>query len=520
MKLPENLNLELAWQRHKKDLVEMAFCDHPYEVEIIDHNIADWLTYLKEKCSNYCPSRAEIVNIPKKGFHLRPGSILTSEDATIYHALLLKDIEKIRKGLLWSAQKQRYSCILKEDQTKGKLFVHEYKGWSSFRDESLKFVEKGYEWVVFADISAYFENISIGRLISDLNVFGVTNDVRQALSCCLNRWSEPRARGIPQGNRCSSVLGEVYLNSIDRRLKNKGIKFCRYVDDIRIFCNSKTDAIASLHLLTILLREKELNLQTAKSFIKHGEEAKIEIDSISELIKQIEAELLTELSSILEFDMDYMTPSFMEQGFENLDEEEIELATIQQAFDNYIIPSKNNFDKTLFHYCIKRFGVANDDHAVDFCIKIVLERPEEFTQMLNYFSKLSGKKRFIAEKLIDVFEKEDNVLDRHYFLLLRWFFKEKIISEKILEICRKLDFDQSVDIYTKHYAWAILGDNGDQADLDEIEVEYSRVQSELSKTTIIAAIRKMVIDRRNTIYNRAKDDSRLIHYTVNKYKQS
>ena len=117
MNIRTDLDLRLAWQRHRKDLSDRAFCDHPYVVKIIDGNFDEWINDLEEKLSDFNPSPSHIVDIPKPGFHLRPGSVLSPPDGTVYQALLLKEIEKIRRGLLWSSQQERFSYILKEDQT-------------------------------------------------------------------------------------------------------------------------------------------------------------------------------------------------------------------------------------------------------------------------------------------------------------------------------------------------------------------------------------------------------------------
>jgi hypothetical protein len=514
MNISQELDLGLAWSRHKKDLSDMAFCDHPFQSEIIDSNLGDWIWRLEEGLADYSPSRCEVMNVPKKDFHLRPGAVLTPVDGTVYQALLLKEVDKIRRALLWGAQKERFSYILREDQTGPEWFVNEYRGWDNFREKSLSFVDSGYDWVVFADISAYFENISIGRLMSDLNAMRLSNETRDALSCCLNRWAEPKARGIPQGSRCSFILGEVYLNSVDKRLKNRQMKFCRYVDDIRIFCQSKREAVAALHSLTILLREKELNLQTAKSFIKHADEAREQIDNVAPVIASVEEDLRQELRHILSHDVPYATPLYIEEGMAAIDREAIELPAVREAFDEYIVKKGAGFNKSLFHYCIRRLGASKDSHAVRFCISVVLERPEEFAHMLPYFSKMTDERLAIAERLIDVFSGDEVVLDRHYFLLLRWIFKEQLTSDKIIGVCRELGFRAAVDMYTKHYAWAILGRNGDLADLDAIEAEYGRAEGELSKATIICCIRSMVVDRRNAVYSRALDDGVLVRYAV------
>lgn len=520
MDSPQEQNLELAWKRYKQDLQDMAFCDNPFEVEIMDHNLPEWIKSLENNLISYSPSRSDIVNIPKKGFHLRPGTILSPEDATVFQALLLSEIHKIRQSLLWSAQKQRFSYILKADQSGTDWFVKEYKGWTNFREKSLSYIEQGYNFVVFADISAFFENISISRLISDLNALGVSDNIRSTLSKCLNRWAEPRQRGIPQGYRCSFILAEVYLNTIDKRLKNNGFKFCRYVDDIRIFCKSNNDAISALHFLTILLREKELNLQTAKSFIKSGDKARNRIDTITHIIKDVQNNLKKELSDIFDHEMTYTTPFYIKQGLEEIDQEEIELAAIRKAIDENIEKKGVSFDKTIFHYCINRLGAAGDNYAVDFCLEFILERPEEFIHMLSYFSKLSAEKIDIAERIIPILRADKNVFKWLHFLLLRWIYIQSTSSDLILEYCRYLAFNASADVYTRHYAWAILGINGDLADLDAIEAEYSRVDRDISKATIICSIKKMVTDRRNAIYSRAINDGKLIKYAIVWSKQS
>ncbi|MDD5541023.1 MAG: RNA-directed DNA polymerase [Candidatus Marinimicrobia bacterium] len=514
MDLSKELNLVLAWKRYKRDLQDMAFCDHPYETKIIDNNLEDWVSKLQTKLQNYDPSRCEIVNVPKKGFHLRPGSILTPADATIYHALLLKELSKIQKELLWSAVRERCSYILTEDQTTTNLFVNEYKGWSRFRETSLSYIDKGYEWVVFADISGYFENISIQRLISDLRAFGLTEEILKYLSKCLNRWAEPRSRGIPQGNRCSFILGEVYLNSIDKRLKNNKLEYCRYVDDIRIFCKSKGEAISALHGLTILLREKELNLQTTKSYIKNGKEAREIIDNVSSIIQATNDKLIFELKELLMHEMEYATPLYIEKGLASIGEDIYEFEVVHEIFDEYIKKKGMEFDKTIFHYCINRLAAARDNYGIEHCMSIILDRPEEFINIIPYFNKLVDDRARIIESLIQYFVDNKNVLDRQYFLLLRWIYNEKCFTEKVVNLCRDLSVRSGLDNYTKYYAWAILGECGDSADLDSIESGYNKANDELGKATIICAIKRMVEDRRNSVYSRAMGDGDLVKYAI------
>ncbi len=380
-----------------------------------------------------------------------------------------------------------------------------------------KFQNKGYKYVLFADISGYFENISIQRLISDLRGIGVENEILIGLSSCLNRWAEPRSRGIPQGYRPSFVLAEVYLNSIDQRLKNKGVKFCRYVDDFRIFCKTKASAIECLHLLTKLLREKELNLQTAKSYILGGNDAREKIDGIAPIVTEIEENLKEELKDIIDQVITYPTPRQIKAIIKK-EEKNIKLETVRKAFILFSEESLDKFDKSLFHYCLNRLGASNDNLAVGYCIDLTTKKPEELPFILNYFSNLKDDVLGISKTLIEKFT--SHFYPRHIYLLVRWIYLENLSSEKILSFCRTISNKCEMDSYSHHYAWAVLGNHGDAADLDEIESQYNQQKKGISKASILCSIRRMVEDRRKSIYARAKGESTLIDYAINWSKVS
>ncbi|MBD5782297.1 RNA-directed DNA polymerase [Pelagicoccus sp. NFK12] len=512
-----NLDIRLAWDRYKADQADMAFADHPFETAAIDQNLDNWLGLLGKRLPDFHPSRSEIIEIPKPSFHLRPGSILEPADATVLNALLLNDIDKLRDVQQWSAGHCRFSYILKEDQNGRKWFENEYKGWTNFREKSIEYLNNGYSWVVFADVSAFFENISINRLVGDLKTHDIAPECVNLLSSCLNRWAEPRSKGIPQGYRASFILSEFYFNSIDRRLDNAKIRFCRYVDDMRIFCKTKEDAIDQLHTLTALLREKELNLQTAKSFIADQSQARREIDSVTPRIKELETAVQEELSEFLGLSITSVTPSALQKYFESIDAD-LKLESVKRAFVEYFI-DQNDFDKTLFHYCINRLGAAENNFAVDYCVECLSERPEEFIHILPYFSKLSDQCVEIAEKIIDKIEEGTKSTDYTSFLFLRWLYQQNLCSEKILSFCRSIQSSERLGRHSKSYVWAIIGENGDYSDLDSLESEYGKTDHKASKATLICAIRKMEKSRRNAIYSRAEGDDILVSYAINYAKQ-
>ena len=507
------MKLELAWKRHAADLKQMAFVKAPYEIEIYENSIEEICGELQEKLEDgsFSPKRSEVVDIPKAGSHIRPGSVLDTNDGIVYHALVTQLAPLVQERMLWSASNSRFSYILCEDQTRKRWFVDEMKGWMNFARKSIEFIDQGYTYVLFADVSAFFENISLKRLASDLTDIGAKASTVKLLSTCLHRWAEPRGRGIPQGYRPSFVLSELYLDSVDRRLKAQGITFARYVDDCRLFFNSEEEAISGLHTFTRLLREKELNLQTKKSFILPASEARTEIDGVNPIIQQIQRDLFSEIADTLTSTVDYITPREI-QTFVKENEESINVAGLERAFDEHVV--HGSFDKTLFHFCINRLAAAGSAYALEFCIQCCVERPEELIPGLRYIVSFHESRFAGLHHISEVIQKRLPQTDRSAYEILRMLFELKLTSDQLLQFARTVLQHPTTSRHTKDYARAFLGENGDSSDLDAIESGYNVESNEVSKSTILASIRKMVIDRRNTVYGHAGNDSLLVTRTI------
>jgi len=67
-------------------------------------------------------------------------------------------------------------------------------------------------------------------------------------------------------------MSEAVLIDIDEYITNLGVEHTRYVDDIRIFSNSKEDLEKTLEKLTLYLHENHrLTLASDKTFIQEKE---------------------------------------------------------------------------------------------------------------------------------------------------------------------------------------------------------------------------------------------------------
>lgn len=151
------------------------------------------------------------------------------------------------------------------------IFNSEY-GWFSFSVECER-LAKEHKYVLLTDISDYYPRIYHHRLENALKkVTTNTSSVKRIIQL-LTEFSGGVSYGLPVGGPAARLLSELLLNSTDRMLLAEGVKYARFVDDFRIFADSREEAHASLVLLAQKIGESEgLSLQKSKTRIMSSEE--------------------------------------------------------------------------------------------------------------------------------------------------------------------------------------------------------------------------------------------------------
>src|SRR5262249_55422847 len=128
----------------------------------------------------------------------------------------------------------------------GQMYDAAYR-WSSFTDRCQEMAaSRSCKWVVVADIADFFPHIYVHPVERALDT--ATNGSPQAY--CLLRfirnWNAFVSYGLPVGVAASRILAEATIIDVDASLAGSGRRYCRYSDDIRIFCRSERDAHAGL----------------------------------------------------------------------------------------------------------------------------------------------------------------------------------------------------------------------------------------------------------------------------------
>lgn len=126
----------------------------------------------------------------------------------------------------------------------------------------LELRRQGYRYVLDADISGFFDNLShaavmgeLARVIADGNILRLVEKFLKAGVLEEGRFLATRV-GTPQGGVASPLLANIALNLLDWHLHEHGFRFARYADDFVVLCRSEEEAKEARALVEQLLRER------------------------------------------------------------------------------------------------------------------------------------------------------------------------------------------------------------------------------------------------------------------------
>ncbi len=498
-----SLALRRVVQDHKNDRV---FVTSPVELAIIQSCEDAWVDELLKRISgnDYSPSTATICDVPKGKGGIRPGAILSLQDQVVFTAIVGKAYRNVCTSMSWS--KTPIDCAYQfTGSTQVNWLKLPYACWKDFRDQSLAALETEIDFMISTDLAGFYDHIALDLLISDLRDAGLSNPLIELLSHCLNRWAMVPGRGIPQGISASDILAKFYLDRVDQSLNEAGYKHLRYVDDIRIFCGSISEAKRALVDISQLLRNRGLSLQTAKTEILSVKSARAKVDGIMPTLKPLVKKYKDTIAELVGVDSDYLSST---QAEELLAENHISPPTklLRQAYRLHFIKSTKIFDKTLFHYLLARLGKAKDRVALRHATSLFEEHPEETKSILAYM----GKVQWLAKtefRILQFLKTPDAVYEyQHYVVLRFWSAGERVPSDQTLAYARRKYRSEHSPAYLRSAAQRVLARFGSRADIDHIARHYSSAGSDIERAETLCSIYRMEKGRRNSVLTRASRD--------------
>lgn len=218
-----------------------------------DENINKLLAKLRSK--EYYPSPVRRRYIPKKNGKLRPLGIPNIEDRIVQQAVVNVLQPKCEETVF-----HRWSCGYRPGY--GAKRVAQIILWN---------IETGYNYIYDCDIKGFFDNIPHAKLMKVLTKYIADGTVLDTIWKWLKagymeegKFHEVDA-GTPQGGVISPLLANLYLNELDWKLEEHGIRFVRYADDFLLFAKTQEDIEKAAAITQEMLNELGLEVATEKT---------------------------------------------------------------------------------------------------------------------------------------------------------------------------------------------------------------------------------------------------------------
>lgn len=127
-------------------------------------------------------------------------------------------------------------------------------------------IANGDKFVIVTDVANYYSSIHVDRLanvlLSRTGEWSVISWLREFLQSI-----SPDVGGLPQGNSASDRLADTYADTLQRKLRRRGLTAWRYSDDFRIGVPSYQEGINALEIFDEELRSMGLFVNERKTYI-------------------------------------------------------------------------------------------------------------------------------------------------------------------------------------------------------------------------------------------------------------
>jgi len=259
-------SLDFARQ-HITNFYDTDFYPKPFEYRALWHFWDEVKKYLlATPLAALFSAPPKMVAWPKARGGYRVVHQLEPLDAITYVALVHAVAQQISDARMGAEIACSYRIDLDDSS-----FFSEGSGFSIYRQRCEQ-LSNECEYVLSTDISDFYNQIYLHR-VGNAVESAASSDAGKQIEAFISRLNNKASQGIPVGPSPSVILAEAVMIDVDQYILSAGFEHVRYVDDIRVFSNSKKDLEIFLENLVIYLHDAHrLNVVSEKTSVKKSSE--------------------------------------------------------------------------------------------------------------------------------------------------------------------------------------------------------------------------------------------------------
>lgn len=335
--------------------------------------------------------------IPKSENSYRIATQLHIIDSIMLAAIVYEFGKKIEKRRVPISENSVFSSRFKP--TKSGKFYRDDIGWNQFWTEC-KRLSSQYPYATCLDISDFYNQIYHHTIEQQLNECKIPHEVSSAIMKLLGNITTKSSRGIPIGPHASHLLAELALIPFDDSLRTRGLKYCRYCDDIVVFSKDQVDVKIAVYIIAeILDKQQRLVLQQQKTKIMSNFEFSILCDSniTSSPVNESEREI-AEIFTKRNIDpYSYISITLLTEEERSVLSEERIGSIINEALSDNL-----NFQK--IKWLFRRLAQIGTPNALKICLTRYQELLPALNDIMQYFLSVAiasrAKHYDIGEQLL------------------------------------------------------------------------------------------------------------------------